>query len=835
MPDTIDINISPVIETVDLTIQPNLTTINVNTVTGGGAVDSVNGQIGVVVLNQDDILDGTTYKQYSLTEKNKLAGIASGAEVNVNADWNAESGDAEILNKPTIPSITNLVPYTGATTNVDLGEFELKAGQVEFDQTPTGTAGVGVMRWNDTDGTLDLGLKGGNVTLQIGQEEVVRVVNKTATNVNLLQANYQAVRVTGAQGQRLKVDLAQATNDALSAETIGLVTETINNNEEGFITTNGFVRNINTTGSLQGETWADGDIVYLSATTAGNLTNIKPTAPNHLVIIGYVVSAHITQGTIFVKVDVGYELDELHNVAISTPLNNQALTYETSTQLWKNKTIIEDSITDGVTDKAPSQNAVFDALATKFTLPALTSGSVLFSNGTTIAQDNANLFWDDTNNRLGIGTNAPAHKLHITGSFGSYTSGLLVENTGNASDAFKNVAIFIGNRGNASNIDDNTNIGIVQKSNIVNNYGIVNFYNAGGNLSAFFGCQYVNHGSGQSGNFIIGTTNAGTPSEKMRISAAGFVGIGTTSPQARLDVRAQGALSTDIAFRVRNSADSANLITVQGNGNVGIGTATPSEALDLGSTSGWVKTAQGASNAGGVIFPFSTADANSRGWTMRNDCGAFGELGLTVSNTQTGDPKLGTIKIRITPFTNIGINGTPDAFGNYSYFSLYGLNATQGGVFIAKTSNNSHSFQLRVDSTANHLQGLNNPMIFYCGTGGSERMRISNAGNLLIGTTTDSGSKFYVAGESRFQGNIIILDTVTSDISLGTTTGTKIGTATSQKLSLWNATPNVQPTTAITASTFATNTSGILNDTATFDGYTMGQVVAALRRIGALA
>jgi hypothetical protein len=248
-------------------------------------------------------------------------------------------GDGTTATFPTIPSITGLVPYTGATQDVDLGEYELKAGQVEFDQTPTGTAGVAVMRWNDTDGTIDLGLKGGNVTLQLGQEQLVRVVNKTATNINLLEANYQAVRVTGAQGQRLKVDLAQATNDALSAETIGLVTETINNNQEGFITTSGLVRNINTTGSLQGETWADGDVVYLSATTAGRITNVKPSAPNHLVIIGYVVSAHATQGSIFVKVDNGYELDELHNVAISTPLNNQSLVYETATTLWKNKAL----------------------------------------------------------------------------------------------------------------------------------------------------------------------------------------------------------------------------------------------------------------------------------------------------------------------------------------------------------------------------------------------------------------------------------------------------------------------------------------------------------------
>jgi hypothetical protein len=210
---------------------------------------------------------------------------------------------------------------------------------LEFDTAAAHTVVAGELAWNNTDGTLDLGLKGGNVTLQIGQEQIVRVVNKTATNVNLLEANYQVVRITGAQGQRLKVDLALATTNALSAQTIGVVTETINDNQEGFVTVSGLVRGINTTGSLQGETWADGDIIYLSPTTAGNITNVKPIAPNHLIVIGYVVSAHITQGSIYVKVDNGYELDELHNVTIATPANNDALIYETSTALWKNKTI----------------------------------------------------------------------------------------------------------------------------------------------------------------------------------------------------------------------------------------------------------------------------------------------------------------------------------------------------------------------------------------------------------------------------------------------------------------------------------------------------------------
>jgi hypothetical protein len=62
-------------------------------------------------------------------------------------------------------------------------------------------------------------------------------------------------------------------------------------------------------------------------------------------------------------VDNGYELDELHNVKITTAANGQALTYTSATDIWENKTIIQDSITNGVTTVAPSQNAVFDALA----------------------------------------------------------------------------------------------------------------------------------------------------------------------------------------------------------------------------------------------------------------------------------------------------------------------------------------------------------------------------------------------------------------------------------------------------------------------------------------
>jgi hypothetical protein len=179
----------------------------------------------------------------------------------------------------------------------------LNVDKATFNISTTDVAGIGELVWNNPDGTLDLGLVGGAVTLQIGQEIVARVVNKTVPLIDLLEANYQVVRITGAQGQRLAVRLAQADSDVNCQTTLGVVTETINKNKEGFVTVLGQVKQINTTGSLQGETWNDGDVLYLSATTAGNITNVKPQYPNKIIIIGYVEYAHAVNGKIYVNIN----------------------------------------------------------------------------------------------------------------------------------------------------------------------------------------------------------------------------------------------------------------------------------------------------------------------------------------------------------------------------------------------------------------------------------------------------------------------------------------------------------------------------------------------------
>jgi hypothetical protein len=215
----------------------------------------------------------------------------------------------------------------------------LNTDKIDFNLATTDTAGEGQLVWSNTLGTLNLGLKGGNTISNLGQHIHARVVNKTTPLVNLTKAGYEVVIVAGATGQRLSVKLAKADNDANSAGTLGIVCENIAGNQEGFICSVGQVTNINTTGSLQGETWADGDSLYLSGTTFGAITNVKPSAPIHEVRIGYVEYAHAVNGKIYVKIDNGYELDELHNVSINplTLANNDALLYESSSSLWKNK------------------------------------------------------------------------------------------------------------------------------------------------------------------------------------------------------------------------------------------------------------------------------------------------------------------------------------------------------------------------------------------------------------------------------------------------------------------------------------------------------------------
>ena len=131
---------------------------------------------------------------------------------------------------------------------------------------------------------------------------------------------------------------------ATSTCTFGVIVNDIANNTDGNCCVLGYLDTLDTrttaTYPFTTDTLADGDTIYLSPTTAGYITNVKPSAPNHLVYLGKVTRTSPTNGTIIYRIQNGYELEELHNVAIASVANNDVLTYESSTSLWKNKTFV---------------------------------------------------------------------------------------------------------------------------------------------------------------------------------------------------------------------------------------------------------------------------------------------------------------------------------------------------------------------------------------------------------------------------------------------------------------------------------------------------------------
>ena len=141
------------------------------------------------------------------------------------------------------------------------------------------------------------------------------------------------VYINGATGNKPTVALARANSDASSAQTLGLLQTTLANNAEGNVVIVGSVIDLNTSAFTEGQQ------LYLSPTTAGVYTTTKPYAPNHLVYVGVVTRAHPTQGVIEVKVQNGYEMDELHDVSAQSPSNNDGLFYNTTTSLWEKKSI----------------------------------------------------------------------------------------------------------------------------------------------------------------------------------------------------------------------------------------------------------------------------------------------------------------------------------------------------------------------------------------------------------------------------------------------------------------------------------------------------------------
>jgi hypothetical protein len=251
--------------------------------------------------------------------------------LNKNTDSYIIIGTTTITFGSTATALAGLTSVTSTSVTPDWIDFPPLAPGVV-------TPAAGRMTWNDNDGTLDLGLKGGNVTLQIGQEMMQRVTNSTGAAI----VNGTVVYVSGAVGNRLTIAKADPTTDATTNATIGVLTEDLANNGQGYATTVGLVRGIDTSA------WAEGATLYL--TGIGAMTTTAPTAPTNVVHLGYVVRSHATNGSIYVRVSVKPHFNGLSDVGITTPSDGDYVAYDLPTSSWKNyrSPLVSPSITGPV-------------------------------------------------------------------------------------------------------------------------------------------------------------------------------------------------------------------------------------------------------------------------------------------------------------------------------------------------------------------------------------------------------------------------------------------------------------------------------------------------------
>ncbi len=268
-------------------------------------------------ITTNSILGGVQFKGGTGNDNDKNIIVENNA--GVETAWVTASGNSKFNSLSATSVYTNYIDFnTGATVTQSVGRVSWDSG--------TGTLNVAV----GDDGT-------GLIDLQVGQEEIVRVFNDEATTL----VKGEIVYVSGSNGNRPRVKRAVAISDGYSVTTLGMVSRNIASGDEGYVTTFGIISNLNTLG-LSG-----GTPIWLSGTVPGAYTSTKPIAPEHIVLIGYVVRVSATVGSVFVNISNGWELDELHDVRISGVTEGDLLIRSSysGTPVWINSKTLKGNYT----------------------------------------------------------------------------------------------------------------------------------------------------------------------------------------------------------------------------------------------------------------------------------------------------------------------------------------------------------------------------------------------------------------------------------------------------------------------------------------------------------
>lgn len=231
------------------------------------------------------------------------------------------AADGSLVFTLTDGSEVDVGPLSGLSVASEGNTYVIGQGNKATSIYLEGMAGPAV--WNETEGTIDFPLND-DVTLQLGQEELFYAKASEAIS------NGEVVMFAGAQGNHLLIQKADITVPGFRQEwVIGVATQDFANNEFGYVTSFGKVRELDTLA------FTEGDLLWLSATTPGALTNVEPAKPACSVLVAAVTRSHGQQGTIFVRPTTTSRIDELCNVSAATPNDGDILAWDAAQGIWK--------------------------------------------------------------------------------------------------------------------------------------------------------------------------------------------------------------------------------------------------------------------------------------------------------------------------------------------------------------------------------------------------------------------------------------------------------------------------------------------------------------------
>ena len=213
-------------------------------------------------------------------------------------------------------------------------------------------------------------------TVMQADKVIATVYNKSGAAI----PKGSVVYINGVHGNKPTVALGQANAESSSSKVFGVTVAEIADNSLGTVVDFGLLIGIPT------NLFAEGDALWLSPSVPGGFTNVKPSAPDHLVFIGIVTRAHPVLGEIQIKIQNGFEIEELHDVAIASLADGQILKYDLATDLWKNHTQTKADVgLDQVDNTSDLDKPVSTATATALAGKAASSHTHLMAEITDLA------------------------------------------------------------------------------------------------------------------------------------------------------------------------------------------------------------------------------------------------------------------------------------------------------------------------------------------------------------------------------------------------------------------------------------------------------------------